>query len=365
MKLKIARLQYFSMIPNLIYGKAIGITSGVFVRSIGADTWTSMLIGFLAGILAMAVMAFLGSKFPEKTVIQYAEELLGKWIAKALGLLLAAFFLVAYALSADVMVMHLSDYFLPETPMIVICLFYALLVLYGAWVGFETISRISLIGLLMLIALNITMYIGVAKDFRLINLQPLMEKGVTANITDSVYIFSDIAMAVLAVGILFPSLRVKHKAVSISIWSMVVATVLVVSWPFMETGVMGPEIMKKYVVVCMEQIRCVQLTKFFPRSELLMVSFFVFTMYVQSTAMLHCSKYCLKQITGLKKDWIILIPLAAAGLYLSHLFVKDENNYVGFLTWPWPQICLVLTLGIPLLLVLGALLRGKLKKEPA
>lgn len=95
-----------------------------------------------------------------------------------------------------------------------------------------------------------------------------------------------------------------------------------------------------------------------------MMSFFVFTIYVQSTAMLHSSKYCLKQITGIKKDWILLLPLAAAGLFLSHLFVKDENNFVGFLAWPWPQICLALTIGIPLLLALGALLRGRLKKEP-
>lgn len=93
-----------------------------------------------------------------------------------------------------------------------------------------------------------------------------------------------------------------------------------------------------------------------------MVSFFVF---VQSAAMLHCSKYCLKQIMGIKRDWIILLPLAAAGLFLSHFFVKDENKYAGFLTKPWPQICAVLTIGIPLLLVLGELFRGRLKKEPA
>jgi hypothetical protein len=44
-------MQYFLMVPNLLYGKAIGITAGVMVRKLGADTWISMTFGFMIGIL--------------------------------------------------------------------------------------------------------------------------------------------------------------------------------------------------------------------------------------------------------------------------------------------------------------------------
>jgi spore germination protein KB len=362
MKLKIGRLQYFCMIPNLLYGKAIGITSGVFVRIIGADTWTSMLIGFIIGILVVTVMAFLGSRFPEKTMIQYSEDLLGKWIGKGIGLLLALFFIVAFALSADVMVIHLSEYFLLDTPLLIICLLYVLLCMFGAWLGFEVVARISLIGFLMLIILNITMFLGVIKDFQFINLQPLFQNGLLANVSNSVYIFGDLAMAVFAVGILFPTINVKKKAVSISFWAMVVSTVLIVAWPFLETGVMGPDIMKKYIVVCMEQIRCAQFTKYFPRYELLMVGFFIFSVYVQSTAMLHCAKYCIKQITGIKRDLYILVPLTTVSIFLTYYLIKDSNNYTNFLSYPWPQICAVLVIGLPSILLFIALIKGKLKR---
>lgn len=359
--MKIGRLQYFSLIPNLLYSKAIGITSGIFVRAVGADVWTSMLIGFVVGTVVVVAVTFLGSKFPEKTMIQYAEELIGRASAKIMGALLAIFFIVAFALSADVVVIHLSEYFLIDTPVIVICLIWAALSMYGAWLGFEVVARISLIGLLMIILLNVAMFLGVVKDFRFMNLQPLFETGFVSNVTNSVYIFGDLAMAILAIGILYPSINTKGKTISVSFWAMVASIVLIVSWPFLETGVMGPDIMKKYIVVCMEQIRCAQFTQYLPRYELIMVSFFVFTVYVQSAAMLHCAKYCIKQLTGIKKDWFILTPLSVVGFVLTYILIKDSNMFVDFLSWPWSQICLVLCIGIPLVLFVAALIKRKLR----
>ena len=135
MKLKISRTQYFTLIPNIIYCKAIGITSGVMIRASGIDAWISMLIGFLIAIVAVLLMVYLGSKFPDKTMIEYSQVLLGKWAGKSIGLLLSAFFIVAFALSADVLVLHLKEYFLVDTPTILICATYVLLCMYGVPFG--------------------------------------------------------------------------------------------------------------------------------------------------------------------------------------------------------------------------------------
>lgn len=86
---KTNRMQYFLMIPNLIFGKAIGITAGVMARKIGADTWLSMTIGFVIGISVMLLITYLCSRFPDKTIIQFSEELCGKWIGRGIGLILA------------------------------------------------------------------------------------------------------------------------------------------------------------------------------------------------------------------------------------------------------------------------------------
>jgi hypothetical protein len=144
---------------------------------------------------------------------------------------------------------------------------------------------------------------------------------------------------------------------------MALSMCLIIIWPLYETMVLGPDLMKQYVVVCMQQIRCAQLTKYLPRYELVMVSFFTFTVLVQSVAMFHCAKHSLKQITGIKKDWIMILPLSVILCLLTYFLGKDDNNYIHFLSYPYPQICLILAGGLPILLLLTALFRGRLKKK--
>ncbi|MFX4262529.1 GerAB/ArcD/ProY family transporter [Pelotomaculum propionicicum] len=365
MKTKTSRLQYFFMIPNLLYGKAIGVTSGVIVRKIGADVWTSMLFGFVAGTVVITVMAYLGSKFPDKTIVQYSEVLLGKWTGRIIGLLLTIFFAVAFGTSANTMTLHVKEYFLLETPFFIICLLYTLLCMYGVFLGIEVVLRFSLFGFLGAMLINVTMVLGTVKDFRFINLQPLLDKGIAANLANSIYIFSDIAMAIFAVAIIYPMLNKKEKTVSYTFWAMVLGCFMVVIWPFFETGVMGAEIMKQYIVVCMQQVRCAQFTKYLPRYELIMVTFFVFSMYVQSVAMFYSAKYSFKQITGIKKDWYIIVPLTVILVFITYYMANDHNNYVHFLSYPWSQFCFILSIALPLVLLIAALARGKLSTTPS
>lgn len=353
------------MIPCILFGKAIGVTAGIMVRRLGSDTWFSMTIGFVIGTLVMLLTVYLCGKFPEKTVIEFSGDLLGKWTGKLVGAVLAVYFAVAYAASAGVMLVHLNEYFLPNTPLILITVLYTLLCLVGVLYGVEVIIRFSLVGFVMCLLLNLTMVAGTVKDIKLINLFPLMDKGLMANLSGTAYIFGDIAMAVLSVCFLYPMLNQKKKVMRITFWAMVVGAVQVILWPLFEIMIMGPDLMKQYVLVCMQQIRCAQLTQAIPRYELLMMIFFTFTMFVQSGILFWCSEYCIKQITGLKKDWVILAPLTAVLIYITNLMCSDHNDYINFLAYPYSQVSMALSLGLPVLLFFVALFRGKLKKKNA
>ena len=192
---------------------------------------------------------------------------------------------------------------------------------------------------------------------------PLFDKGFLANIWNSVFIFGDIAMAILAIGFIYPMLNQKRKALSLTFGGMLLGFILVVIWPVFETAVMGTGLAKQYMFVCMEQIRCAQLTRYFPRYELLMVSFFTFGMVVQSVAMFYCAQYSLKQVLGIKKDWTLIIPLTVILILVTYYLGHDPNRFIGFLASPYPQIAAILSIGLPIILFFTALVRGRLKKK--
>jgi spore germination protein KB len=353
-------MQYFLMIPNVLFAKAIGITAGVTARKVGGDAWTAMSIGFFLGTILLLGMLYLNSKFTDKTIIQISEEVLGKLPSKLAGLLLMLFFALAFAASADVMTIHLKEYLLIDTPLWIIILVYILLCMYGVFLGVENIIRYAFFGFLGCLLVNVTMIFGTWGDFEAKNLLPLFDRGIQANISNSIYIFGDLATAIFTVGMIYPMLNNKDKIFSLTFWSMILSALLILIWPIFELGVMGSGAMQQYVLVCMQQVRCAQLTKYLPRYELVMVAFFTFTTFVQSAAMYYFSAYSVKQITGWKREYIIL-PLAFVLFIATYLMANDHNNYINFLAYPWPQICIILSLGLPLTIFLIALFRGKLK----
>lgn len=359
-KAKISRMQYLMLIPNLLFPKAIGITVGVTARRVGGDAWTAMSIGFAAGTLILMLMIFLHSKFPGQTIIGISEQVLGKWTAKLVGLAMLIFFVLAFAVSANVMTLHLKEYFLIETPFMIVCLIYILLCMYGVFLGIENIVRYALLGLLGCLLINITMMLGTIGDFKWDNLLPLFDHGIMANVSSSIYVFGDLGLAILALGMVYPMLNDTNKAVSLTFWAMVFSALIILVWPVFELAVMGSGAMKQYVVVCMQQIRCAQLTRFLPRYELIMVFFFTFATFVQSATLYYCAMYSVKQVSGIKKDWYIIVPLFFILLPITYFMAKDHNDYVNFLDYPWAQICVVVSLGLPLLLFIIALVRGQL-----
>jgi len=356
---------YFLLIVNILWDKAIGATSSVMARAVGQDTWISMSFGFMVGALVMLIMAYLNSRFPEKTIVQYTEELWGKVAGVIIGLLLAVFFIVAFGVCANVLIIHASAYFLPETPVIVLCVVFTLLCMYAVYLGIEVIARYAFFGIGSILLMNGLMTLGGLEDFRLIDLLPLMDRGILPDISGSIYLFGDTALAILAAGFLYPLLDSGKHTLSLSFGAMIVGGALVTVWPVFETAVLGAGVMERYVFCCMEQARATELTRYFPRFELIMVSLFTAGCVVQSSTMAYCAKVAIRQATGIKKDSYVIIALTVIGVTVTYFIGVDNNYYSNFLAYPWSQICAALCIGLPTLLLLTAWVRGKLKHQEA
>lgn len=363
MKEKIDRLQYFFLIPNLIFGKAIGITAGIIVRKVGADVWTAMTLGFGISAVFIILTTHISSKFPDKTMIRASEEIFGKWISKAIAIFFAVYFAFAYGVSANVMLMHLKQYFLPETPFIVLTIIYTLVCAYGVKLGPEVVIRFSFLGFIALWGINITMILGTMQDFDLINLQPVLDQGLQKNLINSMYVFCDTTMVIAAVGMVYPMINKKKKIMPITIAAIIVAFISVIIWPIFEVGVLGADVMKQFVVVCMQQVRSAQLTRYLPRYELIMVSFFVWSVYVQSVLMYFDCEYSIKEAFKIDKNRVMVYILLPIMIIITNQMGKDHNNYIRFLAGPWTIASVGLGIGVPIIFMIALMLKRKPKKK--
>lgn len=361
-KVKIGELQLISLMANLVFGKAIGYTSEVLARSVGHDAWLAMLIAFLIGFPVMGATVWLARRVGPVQPAVYLPRLLGRPLGKLALALLAIFFFISFVTSAITIEQHISDYLMNETPMLVFVVGYTLLSLYGAYLGLEVIARLSVLGLLLTILLNISMTAGSVNHFDPVRLLPPFYHGLLPTAAASVSALPDVAFATAGALVLLPATKSPERWLRLSWWGLGLGAILVTTWTVFEIGVLGPEVTAQYLIACMQLARSAEFSIYLHRYELIMVVLFVYGVMTQSILCLYagCELTAAVLPRKIRRGWLYAI-CAGLTIPLNWWLARDRDSYGLFLAREWPAIAVPLGMGLPLLFCLAALLRPSVR----
>ena len=82
------------------------------------DAWISAILSFFGGALLVIAIGGLAVRFPNETMVQYSQKLLGKWPGKALSLLPLGAFLFMSSAELRIYAEALTTLFITETPLV-------------------------------------------------------------------------------------------------------------------------------------------------------------------------------------------------------------------------------------------------------
>ena len=160
MKNQISNGMFMALIINMVYSKAIGLTQGIMAREVGNDIWISTIFSAVQGCAVILMTILVVRRAPHLDFMGLTEKMLGKWAGKIIALILFIFFAGAYSSVMITYVYHLMDYFLPEVPAYLFILVAFLIGGFGVFSGIEVISRLALIGVFFITALNLLLLTG-------------------------------------------------------------------------------------------------------------------------------------------------------------------------------------------------------------
>lgn len=140
---KISPWQAMRLMISFVLGGAILLIPPDLAVTAKQDAWLSLLFAILAGLGIFLFYINLALKFPGKTIIQYSEIILGKFLGKIAGL-----FLIWFALHLGSLVVldfgeFMNTTILHDTPMIVINGVIVLLAVFAVRQGLEVFTRIN------------------------------------------------------------------------------------------------------------------------------------------------------------------------------------------------------------------------------
>lgn len=358
---KISHLQAMNYVISTVFATAILFVPSISTQEASQDTWISVMVAAAFGILVAYLSASLGLKFPDKTVVQFSEVILGKAIGKIVGLIYVFyFFYVGFYVQRQFGELMTSAYMV-KTPIIVFVSVLTLLACYLIYCGLEVLVRINDIVLTAVTVSFLLLFILIVKEIKIANFFPVMESGLGGIIRGSLAPGSWLGESAI-IMMLIPFIANSKMAKKANITAVILLFISLELVAVGTVGVMGVHRTMRSIFPTFSLVR--EIT--FPAVPIIERQDIVLFMIIWVAGMLmKLSTFFYAGVLGLSQ-WLNLAdyrPLVLPfGVILSALSILSWDNVIDIVKWSGhtftPSITAV-NFGLTLFLYLAALRKAK------
>ena len=179
---KISSMQMAIMFYPTIIATAILSVPGGTAQFAGNDMWISPIWSSLIGFLVVYLAFRLHKLYPKQTIIQYSEKILGKYLGKALGVILVMNLLFANGNATKQYMELVVGAFLPYTPTVLVGASLILVCGFAVRGGLEVVGRAAELFIPLYIFSLVMIIVFLIPEFKPQNMFPIMENGLKPSI---------------------------------------------------------------------------------------------------------------------------------------------------------------------------------------
>ena len=331
---------------------------GITAERAKQSAWLATMFASLAGFSSLWVVGKLGQRFPLLTLPQYGEILLGKTLGKIVGGAYVLYFLVVNILVIREFSDFLTITLMPETPGVI---FSAIIILIGAYAaskGIEVIARMAQF-VLPLFVLTLVLILGlVTPNMELGKLQPYLEGGITPVIWGSVVPsswYGEIVVLVILLPMVNKPQEIMHKgalALLATLFFLTADTLITLT-------IFGPDLTGDLLFPFWYLVKHIEFGNYVQRIESLFVLLWMMGIVIKVAVFYYLVCYTTSQVLSLKGYKPILYVAAFVQILGATFLFKNTPQLSEFLSHNWPPFGLLFEVGLPLILLAVAVMRGK------
>ncbi len=353
-----SRQAIFLMVSTVLSTAFLFVSSGTAYLA-GQDGWISILLATLVALLASWLAVSLGLRFPDKTLFQFSEIILGRWPGKVVALL----FILWYVYFADALRQYgsfLVDAFMPDTPLIVFELVFMAIAAYAVRNGLEVFNRINEIILPLILGSLIVLYILAGPQMDLKRLLPVfIERGAVPVIKGAVMPAAWMG-EIVTMAMLIPYLNKAKEAHKVAVTATLINGFFILVSFVAGIAVFGPKISAGWFFPGLNVAMMIHLANFIERFEAVIMAVWVAGALVKISLFYWVVVLGSAQLLELKDYRPLVLPVGVIFLALSIMLHDSVMDLFVFVSTYWSVLALtVFELGLPLLLLVVAVIRGQ------
>lgn len=334
----------------------------VIIERAGRDAWISVLLGSAVTVLAVVLMFRLLRRHPGKTLVEMSEDVLGRFLGGAVGLLYALFWTAVTASIVQMQSYLFTRALLPNTPPLILTLYMLALAFYLARHGVEPLSRLCLLFLGLFLLTLVPLGLLVTARAEGARLLPIMEDGWMPVLRGAAtaYAASHGTEFLLMMGAFLTTLRGGLKASCVGVALVVVPAMFVTALLVVRFGPQGSAALAWPTLSLVEVAEVPGFTGF--RLDPIFLSVWTLFVFASVSFHLYLTGLALQRVFRLRSvDWTLLgTAVVVTGVCLVPVNPLDLLSMVDqTMRWMVP----VFTLAIPIVLITVDAIRGSIQGQ--
>ena len=347
---------FFAVLLIVLLGMDFLITPFDAAKACGPSSYWAVFVAFILILPLIWLAIALKRRFPSRNILQIAPQVLSKPIALLGNLVFLSLFLIHIIIilrnATELVLIHLLD----RTPPYMIVIFFLTGIGYVAFNGLKAVSRLASFVLIPTVAFRTLMKFIALQNMNMTHLLPIFSAPPINYLMGGIAVTSGF----LPLGLLFiiyPTLKDPAKLRPISLICAVIMLFFLLLAVIGTIGVYGAPLTIKFTWPIFEEIRHINMPYLVLEEVGLLFLIVWFTMFF-----VGCSVYFYTLAHGLRQQFPLLnYQWTVVGLVLlvgaGALAFPDLATNTAWFTWfrSWVIAPLI---GYPLIVYLGALLRG-------
>ncbi|MFF5400227.1 endospore germination permease [Peribacillus butanolivorans] len=349
---KIGSRQLTILVILYTIGDSILVIPSIVASEAKQNGWVSGIFSVaIAPLLVVFLYDALRKCYPDLTLVEYSQKILGKWLGIAISLLFISYFFITTATYLREIGDFMTSQIMPDTPIQVIMFLFMSIVLMSARLGLEPLARSAEILFPFVVILLSSLMILLLPEIKFQNLQPVWEGGLKPVIRGSVPFIVIPFIESVAVLMILPFVSQKDRIrKSLFVGQLLAGSVLIII-TMLAILVLGVDLTAKEIYPSYKLAQKINIANFLTRLEAILAIIWFITIFFRFSLFFYVTVLGLAQTLKLQDYRPLVFPFGMILLVFTLIMAPNTVYYSNFILDIWPFYAMTFGFLLPLLLL--------------
>ncbi|WHY56107.1 GerAB/ArcD/ProY family transporter [Peribacillus simplex] len=352
---KIGSRQLMILVILYTLGDSILVIPSIVASEAEQDGWISGIISVaIAPLLVVFLYDALRKSYPDLTLVEYSQKILGKWLGIAISLLFISYFFITTATYMSEIGDFMINHIMPDTPIQVIMILFMSVVLMAARLGLEPLARSAEIFFPFVVILVLSLMILLIPEIKFQNLQPVGEGGLKQVIRGSIPFIVFPFIEPVAILMILPFVSQKDKIrKSLFIGQLLAGSVLIII-TMLAILVLGPDLTARQNYPIYMLAKKINIADFMTRLEAILAIIWFITIFIRFSLFFYVTILGMAQTLKMQDYRPLVFPIGILLIAFTLIMSPSIVHYSKFISDIWPFYAMTFGFLLPLILLIIA-----------